>query len=44
VLNGEDIQAVLAEQKTTLQAIMTETGAPCWSPDPDSGGQPCQVK
>ncbi len=44
VLNGEDIAAVLAEQKTALQAIMTETGAPCWSPDPDSGGQPCQVK
>ncbi len=44
VLNGEDITTVLDEQKTALQAIMTETRAPCWSPDPDSGGQPCQVK
>jgi len=44
VLNGEDITTVLGEQKTALQAIMTETGAPCWAPDPDSGGKPCQVK
>ncbi|MCK6539200.1 MAG: extracellular solute-binding protein [Anaerolineales bacterium] len=44
VLNGEDIQTVLAGQKPILQAIMDETGAPCWSPDPDSGGQACQVQ
>lgn len=44
VLNGEDIPTVLAEQKAVLQAIMDETGAPCWPPDPDSGGQACQVK
>jgi multiple sugar transport system substrate-binding protein len=44
VLNGEDIATVLNEQKVALQAIMDETGAPCWPPDPDSGGQPCQVK
>lgn len=44
VLNGEDIQTVLADQKPILQAIMDETGAPCWSPDPDSGGQACQVQ
>lgn len=44
VLNSEDIQTVLGEQKVALQAIMTETGAPCWSPDPDSGGKACQVK
>ncbi len=44
VLNGEDIATVLAEQKVTLQAIMNETGAPCWAPDPDSGGKACQVK
>lgn len=44
VLNGEDIATVLAEQKVALQALMNETGAPCWAPDPDSGGQPCQVK
>lgn len=44
VLNGEDINTVLAEQKVILQAIMDETGAPCWSPDPDSAGKACQVK
>mgnify|MGYP005867469027 FL=1 len=44
VLNGEDINTVLAEEKVTLQAIMDETGAPCWAPDPDSGSQACQVK
>lgn len=44
VLNGEDIATVLSEQKVALQALMNETGAPCWAPDPDSGGQPCQVK
>lgn len=44
VLNGEDITAVLADEKTVLQAIMAETGAPCWAPDPDSGGKPCEVK
>ncbi len=44
ILNNEDITTVLAEQKVALQAIMTETGAPCWPPDPDSAGQPCQVK
>ena len=44
VLNGEDVETVLAEQKALLQTLMTETGAPCWSPDPDSGGQPCAVQ
>lgn len=44
VLNGEDITTVLAEQKVVLQSIMDATGAPCWSPDPDSAGKACQVK
>lgn len=44
VLNGEPIPTVLAEQKDVLNALMNETGAPCWAPDPDSGSQPCQVK
>lgn len=43
VLKSEDIQTVLNEQATTLQAIMTDTKAPCWAPDPVSEG-PCQVK
>ncbi len=42
VLNGEDVQAVLAEEGSNLQALMNETGAPCWAPDAPSDG-PCQV-
>lgn len=42
VLNGEDIATVLAEEAANLQALMDETGAPCWAPDPPSDG-PCQV-
>lgn len=42
VLNGEDIATVLAEEAANLQALLNETGAPCWSPDPPSDG-PCQV-
>ncbi|MFN8452004.1 MAG: ABC transporter substrate-binding protein [Anaerolineae bacterium] len=43
VINGEDIQTVLDEEGTTLQTLMTETGASCWAPDPASEG-PCQVE
>lgn len=43
VLNGEDIQTVLDEEGTTLQTLLTETGAPCWAPDPASEGA-CQVE
>ena len=43
VLNGEDIDTVLADEAGNLQALMDETGAPCWAPDPASTG-PCQVK
>jgi multiple sugar transport system substrate-binding protein len=42
VLNGEDIETVLAEEAANLQALMDETGAACWAPDPPSDG-PCQV-
>jgi multiple sugar transport system substrate-binding protein len=42
VLNGEDIATVLEEEGANLQALMDETGAPCWAPDPPSEG-PCQV-
>ncbi len=42
VLDGEDIATVLAEEAANLQALMDETGAPCWAPDPPSDG-PCQV-
>jgi multiple sugar transport system substrate-binding protein len=42
VLNGEDIATVLSEEAANLQALMDETGAACWAPDPPSDG-PCQV-
>ncbi len=43
VTNNEDIDKVLSEEGASLQKLMTETGAPCWAPDPASEG-PCQVK
>ena len=43
VIKGEDIQKVLTEQAAILQAVMNDTKAPCWRPDPTSTG-PCQVK
>lgn len=44
VLGNEDIATVLDSLKVELQEIMDDTGAPCWAPDPDSGGQPCRVE
>jgi len=43
VLAGQDIRAVLDDQKGTLAAIMEETGAPCWAPDAPSDGA-CPVE
>jgi multiple sugar transport system substrate-binding protein len=43
VIKGEDIQSVLNDEATQLQALMNKTGAHCWAPDPPSTG-PCQVK
>ena len=43
VLNGEDIETVIAEEAVTLQTLMDETGAACWAPDPPSEGA-CQVE
>ena len=42
VLDGEDIAAVMDEEGNNLQALMNDTGAPCWAPDP-AGDGPCQV-
>ena len=44
VRNNENIQSVLKEQGDLLQEIFTKTSAPCWSPDPPSGKNPCRVK
>ncbi len=43
ILAGQPIQAVLDDQKKRLEAIMTETGAPCWAPDAPSEGA-CPVE
>jgi multiple sugar transport system substrate-binding protein len=43
VINGEDVNTVLEEEGANLQALMNDTGAACWAPDPPSDG-PCQVK
>ena len=42
VINGEDIATVLDEEGETLNTLMSETGAPCWLPDPASEGA-CEV-
>ena len=42
VIDGEDVDAVLAEEGDNLQALFDATGAPCWAPDPLGDG-PCQV-
>jgi len=42
IVDGQDIQTVLDEEAATLQALLDETGAPCWAPDPVSEG-PCQI-
>ncbi|MDL1902559.1 extracellular solute-binding protein, partial [Anaerolineae bacterium CFX9] len=43
VIDGEDIQTVLDSEAALLQALMNETGAACWAPDPASDG-PCQIE
>ena len=43
VLAGQDVKAVLADQKKALAKIMQETGAPCWAPDAPSEGA-CPVE
>jgi multiple sugar transport system substrate-binding protein len=43
VIKGEEIPQVLDSQGKILQAIMDESKAACWTPDPPSDG-PCKVK
>jgi multiple sugar transport system substrate-binding protein len=43
LLDGEDIETVLAEEAANLQGLLDEAGAPCWPPDPPSEGT-CQVE
>src|SRR6516165_6825418 len=41
VLRGQNPRVVLEHEAETLNRLMTETGAPCWQPDPSSTGA-CQ--
>jgi multiple sugar transport system substrate-binding protein len=43
VLRNEDIQTVLSDEASRLQALLDTAKAPCWPPDPRSTGT-CQVK
>jgi multiple sugar transport system substrate-binding protein len=43
VIDGEDAATVLEEEAANLQALLNDTGAACWAPDPPSEG-PCQVE
>jgi multiple sugar transport system substrate-binding protein len=43
VLDGEDATTVLEAEGANLQALLDDTGAACWAPDPPSDG-PCQVE
>lgn len=43
VIDGEDAATVLEEEAANLQALMDDTGAACWAPDPASEG-PCQIE
>jgi multiple sugar transport system substrate-binding protein len=43
LLDKEDIQTVLDDEGALLQALLNDTGAACWPPDPPSQGA-CQVE
>jgi multiple sugar transport system substrate-binding protein len=43
VLRGENPSAVLDREREALNRLMTDTGAPCWAPDPPSSGS-CQAQ
>ena len=43
VLRGQKPHDVLAREAVAMQKILTDTGAPCWTPDAASTG-PCQVQ
>ncbi len=43
VLHSQEPRGVLNREADTLNRLMTETGAPCWQPDPPSTGA-CRVQ
>jgi multiple sugar transport system substrate-binding protein len=42
VVNHENVNSVLDDEGSKLQAVLNTAGAPCWKPDPPSSGT-CQV-
>jgi multiple sugar transport system substrate-binding protein len=43
VLRNEPVKDVLEAQAKVLEALMKDTGAPCWAPDkPSQGACPVQ--
>jgi multiple sugar transport system substrate-binding protein len=43
ILGGADIRSTLDRQAKVLSNLLREVKAPCWAPDPDSGGAVCEV-
>jgi multiple sugar transport system substrate-binding protein len=43
IVRGENIRSVLDQEARNLQAVMDQSGAPCWPPDAPSTGA-CQVR
>lgn len=43
ILGGADIRSTLDSQAKVLSNLLREVKAPCWAPDPDSGGAVCEV-
>jgi multiple sugar transport system substrate-binding protein len=43
VLDGDDIRSTLGEQAEVVQELLDGARAPCWRPDPGSGGRTCRV-
>lgn len=43
VLAGDDIRSTVDAQAKVLDGLLRDIGAPCWAPDPPSGGARCEV-
>ena len=43
VQDGDTADAADGRFGPVLQQVLDRAGAPCWQPDPDSGGETCQI-